>query len=225
VVLAVVGVLALGLVWVWLPRAAHKAFERGRFRRAATLYRVLRLFRIGRQTRAAIDVSLAACHLGLDRPDRALAIMERLDGSRLTEAVRAAWLNNKAYALARGGGDARTALTSSDEAIALRPDVVGFRHTRGVALMALGRTDDAIHELDALWAELGGDEAPPLLEAERCYDLGMAWRAKGELDYAHDYFTRARRAAPESEWARRSTEQLARTPAPATAPLEELLET
>ena len=46
------------------------------------------------------------------------------------------------------------------------------------------------------------------LEAERCYDLGMAWRHKGEGDYARDYFERAQRAAPESRWAARAGRHL-----------------
>lgn len=198
----------LGIGWFWLPRSAHRAFERGRYRRAAGLYRILRAARFGRNSRAAVDVSLAACALGLDRADQALAILDRMEVDRLGDAIRAAWHNNRAYALARGGGDARAALQASDQAIALRPDVAGFRHTRGIALLAAGRTDEAIRELDALWAEIGGDEAPPLLEAERCYDLGMAWRAKGELDYSQDYFERARKAAPDSEWARKAMAQV-----------------
>ncbi len=206
--LALLALLVLALlVLVWLPRAAHGAFRTGRYGRAAAIYRVLGLVRLSRNTRASIRVSLAACALGTGDYDRALAILDRLRPNELSDAVRAAWLNNRAYALARGGSDVRAALEASDAAIALRPDVAGFRHTRGIALRELGRTDEAIRELDALWSQLASDERP-LLEAERCYDLALAWRAKGEHEYAADYFDRARLAAPESEWARLAASEI-----------------
>ncbi len=205
---ALLVLLALALLFlVWLPRAAHRAFRGGRFGRAAAIYRVLGLVRLGRSARASIRVSLAACALGTSDYDRALAILARMREEELGDAVHAAWLNNRAYALARSGRDPRGALEASDAAIALRPDVAGFRHTRGIALRELGRLDEAIRELDALWSQLASDERP-MLEAERCYDLALAWRAKGEPEYAADYFDRARLAAPDSEWAHLAAEEI-----------------
>lgn len=197
------GVCAAVLIaaWWWLPRAAHKRFGKGEYGRAALYYSVLRRCRFDPTARASIEVSLAACALARNDWGAALQILGTLEPSALSDSARAAWLNNRAYALARSGDDLAAALACSEEAIALRPDVAGFRHTRGVALLGLGRTDEAIRELDSLWKELAGEEVRPLLEAERCYDLGVAWRKKGESDYAKDYFERARRAAPESHWA------------------------
>jgi tetratricopeptide (TPR) repeat protein len=216
---AVVGVAGASLVW--LPRAAHRAFGRGSYGRAALLYRIVGACRLDRDARASVEVSLAACALATERWDEALRRLGRVEPARLPESTRAAWLNNHAYALARSGRDPAAALDASDEAVALRPDVVGFRHTRGVALLALGRTGEAIRELDALWADMAGGEAPPLLEAERCYDLGVAWQRAGERDYATDYFDRARRAAPASTWATRAAAKLSPT---TPARLAELLE-
>ena len=130
-----------------------------------------------------------------------------IDTGVLGESARAAWLNNRAYALARSGGDGAQALADIEEAIALRPDLSGFRHTRGLALLAIGRIDDAIRELDAVWLK-GAGQTSPLLESERCYDLGLAWHKKGERDYAADYFDRSRRAAPDSVWAARALAEL-----------------
>jgi tetratricopeptide (TPR) repeat protein len=176
---------------------------------------MLRLWVVSRASRAAIDVSLAACALAVEDWAGALAQLDRVDQESLGEAARAAWLNNRAYALARGGHDPQVALACSDEAIALRPDVAGFRHTRGVALLALGRVDEAITELERLWEELAGEagDEVPLLEAERCYDLGLAWKHKGEGDYAVDYFQRAHRASPGSRWAERAAQYLDSPPA------------
>jgi len=206
-------VLGLFAFAVLLPRAAHRAFERGDFTRASRLYRILRPFVVDPGVRGALDVSLAGCRLAGSDWRGALAELERVAGDSLAPSARAAWLNNRAYANARGPLDAAAALRDAEAAMALRPDVAGFRHTRGIALLALGRIDDAIHELDTVWRKLAHEELPPLLEAERCYDLGMAWQRKGEADYARDYFLRARAVAPESPWARAAGACLARLPA------------
>lgn len=210
----IAALVGLGLVpaavWFWLPRAAHGAFRKGKFKRAKLLYNALRLASLSRAARAAVRVSLAACALADEAWAETLAQLDRIDTGALGHSARAAWLNNRAYALARGKLDPGEALTCCDEALALRPDVAGFRHTRGVALLELGRVDEAIAELEGLWADIAGElgEDLPLLEAERCFDLGMAWKRKGERDYAADYFQRARRASPGSRWAERATELL-----------------
>jgi tetratricopeptide (TPR) repeat protein len=197
-----------GLVLVLLPRTAHRGFRRGAFRRAGLTYRLLGRLRLDREVRAALQVSVAACLLGRERYRDGLAVLARIDTGALGESARAAWLNNRAYALARSGGDGAQALADIEEAISLRPDLSGFRHTRGLALLATGRLDDAIRELDAVWLKGGASETSPLLESERCYDLGLAWHRKGERDYAADYFDRARRAAPDSVWATRALAEL-----------------
>jgi tetratricopeptide (TPR) repeat protein len=197
-----------GVVWIILPRAAHRAFLRGSFRRAAALYALLAILRIDRAARAALRVSVAACLLGRERHRDGLAHLDRIDPTKLAESARAAWHNNRAYALARSGGDPAQALVDSDAAIALRPDLSGFRHTRGLALLAQGRIDEAIRELDEVWQRTT-ETTSPLLEAERCYDIAQAWQRKGEQDYAADYFDRSRRAAPGSPWSMRSAERLA----------------
>jgi tetratricopeptide (TPR) repeat protein len=207
-VLAVaVTMLLLGAgVYLVVPRLAHRAFEHGEYRRAALLYRIARRFAIRAETRGAYDVSLAGCLLARSDWDGALEELDRIDALVLGASARAAWLNNRAYAHARASANPSKALAEADEAVKLRPDVPGFRHTRAVALLALGRLDDAIVELEDVWNQLE-EEAPPLLEAERCYDLGLAWRKKGEQDYARDYFQRAQTVAPGSSWAERAARE------------------
>lgn len=208
--------LALAVVplwmWFWLPRSAHRAFRTGNHARARWQYRVLGLVSLSQQARAAAGVSLAACYLGMEQFRDALKVLDRVEPDALGDAARAAWLNNRSYALARGDGDPEAALTCCEQAIALRPDVAGFRHTRGIALLAVGRIDEAIHELERLWDDLADqkDVEHSLLEAERCYDLGMAWTQKGEPAYASDYFQRAHQTSPGSPWARRAAGQIER---------------
>jgi hypothetical protein len=205
-------VATLGLAALWLlgrvigPRWAHRAFRAAEYRRARVAYLVLAWLRLDPAARAAARVSAAACRVG--RGDWAGAAAAAEPPAAASDAVRAVWINNRAYALVRSGGDPVAALTLADEAIALRPDLPGFRHTRGVALLAAGRLDDGIRELDEVWRR--GDEraADALLEAERCVDLGHAWRRKGDEASAADYFDRARRSAPESVWATRALAEL-----------------
>jgi tetratricopeptide (TPR) repeat protein len=204
-----VGILALFIV---LPRAAHDAFESGRFVRASRLYRIMRLYVLDPGVRAAIDVSLAGCRLAAADWAGALRGLEHVDPERLAPSARAAFYNNRAYAHARGKLDAGAALADIEHAMRLRPDVPGFRHTRGLALMACGRLDEAIGELDGMWRRMGAEDAPALLEAERCYDLGMAWMLKNETDYARDYFQRVRTIAPGSPWAAEAVVALRRLP-------------
>jgi tetratricopeptide (TPR) repeat protein len=214
--------LVFGLLPSGVPRMAHRAFRRGAFGRAALGYGLLRRVSLDPGARGSLEICLAACDLARGRPGRALERLDRMRTDRLPAAARAAWLNNRAYALVRDGRDADEALEHIDEAVALRPEVPGFRHTRGIALLAAGRPDDAIRELDSLWGE-AGDEHPPLLEAERCYDLARAWRRKGEPEYAADYFQRARRAAPGTTWAERADDGLTEV-APRPAALPDFLE-
>jgi tetratricopeptide (TPR) repeat protein len=196
----------LAFIYLTLPRLAHRAFERGDFARASVLYRALRIFVADPAARGEIDVSLAGCVLATSDWQGALDALREVEPQLLSVSARAAWYNNRAYAMARAGATATPddPLKLIDEAVRLRPDVPGFRHTRGVVLIAQGRLDDAIRELDAVWTRMAGDEPPALLEAERCYDLGRAWQQKGERDYARDYFQRARTVAPLSIWAQKS---------------------
>ena len=206
-----VGLLALvAVIYLWLPRAAHRAFVAGDFSRARRIYWLIGVFRVSRAAVSAARLSRSACDLALGHYDEALDSLEAIDLDDLDEAGRAVWHNNRAYALARMGTRPEEALSSAATAVELRPRVAGFRHTRGVVLLAAGKVDEAIRELDAVWTS-GDAEATGLLEAERCVDLGKAWMAKGETEYALDYFARARRAAPHTPWADEAERELARS--------------
>jgi hypothetical protein len=57
-----------------------------------------------------------------------------------------------------------------------------------MALLALGRTDEAIAILDGMRT---GGELPRRLEVDRCRELARAWDQKGQSAYADDYRARA----------------------------------
>ncbi len=203
---AAVAALAYLFVFAWLPRAAHRAFVKADFDRASRLFAASGWFRPGKGARQRSRLSRAACELGAGRWRSGLELAEGLKISELPEAELAVWNNNMAYALSRlevRGGDA---LEHADAALQSRPRLAGFIHTRGIALLGLGRVDEAITVLEEAHS---GEPNTEALEAERCYDLARAWLAKGEDDYACDYFDRSRRAAPSSSWAARATGELA----------------
>ena len=186
-----VGALAVGFAlfaWLVLPRLAHGAFEAGRYRRAARRYRLIELCAPSARRRRAARLSRAGCAVAMDRHADAASLLARIDGAALDTSERAVWLNNRACVTLVT--DPHAALALVDEASALRPDVPALQHTRGMALLAVGRVDDAISVLDGMRA---GDELPARLEAERCRDLAKAWAVKGQADYAEDYRQRASR--------------------------------
>jgi len=172
--------------WLWLPRSAHAAFEAGTFTRAARRYRILGLLAGTRARERAALLSRVGCCVALGQLAEAESLLARIDPATLDVAERAVWLNNRAVATLER--DPHAALALIDEASALRPDVPALQHTRGTALLAVGRVDDAIAVLDGMRA---AGELPPRLEADRCRELSHAWTRKGEAAYAEDYRQRA----------------------------------
>jgi tetratricopeptide (TPR) repeat protein len=201
VVLAAAGVLVAILAARYLlPRLAHRAFAGGDFAKARRRYRAVLWTSVTRRRRAAARVSIAGAYLAEGRWADGAAATDAVDGESLDPATRAGWLNNRAYAALRqgaSGADAERALGQVREALKARPEVPALLHTEGIALIATGRTEEAIRVLESLWehGELG-----PRLESERSADLARAWAARGETAYAADYARRARLAAPDAPW-------------------------
>jgi predicted Zn-dependent protease len=185
--------IATAWLLLWLPRAAHAAFEAARFARAGRYYRLIGSFAFTRKRERAAVLSRAACSIAAGDLTAASATLDAIDPAALDASERVVWLNNRACVALEDGGDAHGALALADEATALRPDVPAIQHTRAKALLAVGRVDDAITVLDAMRS---GGELSPYLEAERCRELALAWDQKGQSDYAADYRARARLHAP-----------------------------
>ena len=181
-------VLAVLWLWLWLPRSAHDAFESGKYMAAQRRYRLLGLLAPSAARERAALLSRAGCFVASGQVERAEQLLASFDTSTLAAAERAVWLNNRACAALAAGTDPHAALALVDEATAIRPDVPAVQHTRGMALLAVGRIDDAIAVLDGMRA---AGELPPRLEAERCRDLAKAWSQKGQAAYAEDYRLRA----------------------------------
>jgi hypothetical protein len=175
-------------MWFWLPGSAHRAFDRGLLDRAARRYRYLGALAFTPARERAALLSRAGCHVAARRIELAEQLLARIDPTKLDAAERAVWLNNRACAQLDAGSDPQAALALAEEATVLRPDVPAVQHTRGMALLAVGRIDDAITVLDGMRA---GGELSPRLEAERCRDLAAAWERKGQTAYAEDYRLRA----------------------------------
>ena len=186
--------MAAGTAWLilWLPRAAHAAFEAARYAAAERRYRVIAALAFTAARERAAVLSRAGCAVAVGRLSDGERLLGRFDGGALVAAERVTWLNNRACLALEAGGEPRAALDLVEQAIALRPDVPAVQHTRAIALIALGRFDDAIGVLEAMRA---GGELSPALEAMRCRELARAWDEKGQPDYAADYRDRARLVA------------------------------
>jgi len=193
-------VLATMWLVLWLPRAAHGAFEAARYASAARRYRLIAATAFSAARERAAVLSRAGCAIAAGRfaaAEHILAGFEARSGAgeggrALDSAERVTWLNNRACIALEAGRDPHAALALVEEAVALRPDVPAVQHTRATALIALGRFDEAIGILDAMRT---GGELAPALEAVRCRELARAWEHKGQPEYAADYRDRARLVA------------------------------
>lgn len=183
-----VAVLVVMWLWLWLPRSAHSAFEAGKYAASQRRYRLLGMVATTAARERAALLSRAGCLVAEAQLAAAERLLAAIGADQLAGAERAVWLNNRACAALAAGSDPQAALALVDEASALRPDVPALQHTRGMALLAVGRIDDAIAVLDGMRT---GGELPARLEAERCRDLAKAWSQKGEAAYAEDYRLRA----------------------------------
>lgn len=204
--------LVLGAIlvyWLWrlnrrgMAGLATRAFAGGQYRRARRLYWFLLVTTLERVARQSCRLSLAACDASNGDYERAVGRLSK--ETTLEGTLQAVALNLEAYCLARLEARLEEALQMSDQATRMQPQVPGFRHTRGVVLIALNRLEEATRELEATWST---GESSSLLEAERCFDLGRLWAARGHGEYAHDYFDRSFRASPESTWAQKAEELL-----------------
>jgi predicted Zn-dependent protease len=190
-----VALAVVGTVWLvlWLPRAAHGAFQAARYASATRRYRLIASSAFTAARERAAVLSRAGCDIAAGRPAAAERLLAGFDGAALDPAERCTWLNNRACVALETGGDPHAALALVEAAVALRPDVPAVQHTRAAALIALGRFDEAIAILEAMRT---GGELAPALEAVRCRELARAWEHKGQPDYAADYRDRARLLAP-----------------------------
>jgi predicted Zn-dependent protease len=184
----------LATVWLvlWLPRAAHRAFEAARYANAWRRYRFIASSAFTPARERAAVLSRAACDIASGRLAAAELLLSGFDDQALDAAERCTWLNNRACVALDAGRDPHAALALVEAAVALRPDVPAVQHTRATALIAIGRFDEAIGILEAMRA---GGELAPALEAVRCRELARAWEHKGQPDYAADYRDRARLVA------------------------------
>ncbi len=184
----IVDLVAVLWVWLWLPRSAHAVFGAGRFGNAARRYRILGSLTRSAERERAARLSRIGCAIAIGKLELADQLLGVVDAATLDAQERAVWLNNRACIVLARGSDPHAALALADEASALRPDIAALQHTRGMALVAVGRVDDAIAVLDGMRA--AGDLGARL-EADRCRELAVAWTKKGEAAYAEDYRLRA----------------------------------
>ena len=72
-----------------------------------------------------------------------------------------------------------------------------------MALLALGRVEDAIAELQTS-VDAGIGEQGPAALSENYYHLARAWEEKGELAYARDHYLKSLNIGPRTPFGQRS---------------------
>ena len=210
IVLGVMGALSFGVLafdLLIMPVRVMKDFRRGNFSASAYGTRFLRSLSLSEEKKAGYGLNLAASHLAMGDYETGGSYLREVQRDDLTEALRAVWENNYAYFILGSGGDPEEALTVCDTALASGAVNPAFHGTRGLALLKLGRLDDAIAEL-CRSMEVG--HLGPAGLAETYYYLGCVWERKGEMAYARDHLLKAINVAPDSPYGHRAAEALNR---------------
>lgn len=205
VVVVTVGVLALDILFT--PLRVFRDFRAGRFRSSARGTRFLLHLTWRPAKKAALRLNQAACHLALGDYETGGAMLQKVDKTVLSGELRSVWDNNYAYFLLGVENDPKEALKICDNALASTASNPAFHGTRGLALLTLGRLDDAIAEL-CRSMEIGS--LGPAGLAETYFYLGRAWEQKGERAYARDHFLKAVNVAPQSPFGQRAAQELNR---------------
>tara|TARA_R110002096_G_scaffold299503_6_gene494243 strand:+ start:168640 stop:169407 length:768 start_codon:yes stop_codon:yes gene_type:complete len=216
---SVLGLWGGRLVRRMLVASATSALARGECKKARRRYSLVLFTALSRTIRLSCRLSLAACDAADARFEACLRRLDRVSIPATETSLSAVALNLRAYCLARSGKELERALILSKECVEMRPHVPGFRHTRGLLLLELGRYEESIRDLEATWDEGQGSA---LFESERCFDLGRLWSMRGQEDYARDYYARALQAFPEGPWAHKAS-ALVGPPSRATAAALETL--
>jgi tetratricopeptide (TPR) repeat protein len=189
------------------PARVFRDFRRGRFAASARGTRFLLRLTLRPEKKAALKLNQAACELARGDYETGGALLKEVDRDALSPELRTVWDNNYAYFLLGIGEDPLEALRICDQAMANQGNNPAFHGTRGLALLSLGRLDDAIAEL-CRSMEVGSLGSAGL--AETYYYLGRAWEKKGENAYARDHFLKAINVAPSSPYGKRAAEELSR---------------
>jgi tetratricopeptide (TPR) repeat protein len=91
-------------------------------------------------------------------------------------------LNNRAYAMAAGGGDPAAALELAERACETRPRNPRYLETAAAALMAAGRPEEAARRLERAWGL--AERETPEARREIMEGLARAWLAAGRESLA-----------------------------------------
>ncbi len=197
---SVLGLWSVRLLRKLMVASATSALARGDSTRARRLYRLLWVTSWG-AVRQACALSLAACDAADEVYEKCLERLDSIEVLDSEESLQAVAYNLRAYCYARLGCRLDEALRLAQKCMDLRSQVQGFQHTRGLALLELGRYEEAIFDLEAAWS---GGKGAEFFESERCFDLGRLWALRGHGEYAVDYHARALRACPEGRWAEKA---------------------
>lgn len=216
---SILGLWGARIVRRLLVSSATSALARGECKKARRRYALVRFVALSRSIRLSCQLSLAACDAADARFEACLRRLDRALVPASETSLKAVALNLRAYCLARSGKELDRALNLAKECVAMRPHVPGFRHTRGLLLLELGRYEESIRDLEATWREGQGSA---LFESERCFDLGRLWSLRGQEDYARDYFARALQAYPDGPWAQKARSRVGPPSRAATDALETL---
>lgn len=168
---------------------ARSAFMGGKLLRAKALYRWAE--RLAMRADAKHRVRQCQIAIAIELGDLAWAtqaIAATSEDVGATKAMSAVWSNNRAYLGLRRGDASPSLEAGARQAWQQFPHVDGFAHTYALACLQSGKLEESLAVLEAL----APNEAEIALRAQRLWDLGRVWFAKGQATYASHYQAEAR---------------------------------
>ena len=192
---------------VRLPSTAQRHRNAGRLDRAAQHLAVWAHIAPTKSSRTKARLALASVLLSSGRFEEGGAILRLVDRASLPAGLGATWDLDHAYYLIGTHHDPQKAFSIVDqlETSADPACPPAFTPTRGLALLAMGRTLDAVTALtnDIATKKLGAAEL-----AEANYHLAQAWKTLGHPAYAADHLVQACNLCAASPYAAKATREI-----------------
>ncbi len=194
---------------ILLPWRIRHHQAQGRLNLAVQELEILSRLAPTRHSRTKARLAQASMLMALGHMERGGALLKALPRDSLPDPLKATWDMNHAYYLLATHKDPVEAFRIADQVPSQTDPTCppAFPPTRGLALLAMGRTKDAITDLTR---SLDARDLGAWQRAEAHYHLAQAWKALGHPAYASDHLIRTCNTCAASPYAERASTEISK---------------